>query len=457
MKKIPALILTILILSLGQYCKKSNDASNTNSNNNGNNTPETTPVGTPVGTKTSQLVPKSGGTVTSADGILDLVIPDGALPTDDTITIQAITNNCPGGKGLAYRLGPDGSKFNKAVTLKFHYDDSVLKSTLPEFMAIAFQSKSGIWFLLDNANNDTVNHIISGSTNHFTDFNFIDEVEIQPSSATLKVNGELNMHATSLAVSQNTDNLGTQGYAILKGNNSTWAVNGVTNGNNTYGTIENNPVDPADNLHLNVIYKAPASAPGNNNPVLISAEFNQVFAVNSGASYGKANKAILYARVLIVDGGYHVDIKFQVEDKEYCSYYGWKDEGSFDVVFTGGTGLVKNINNSSAVIGLDSTAQGCTCSTTLQKNTIGPINIVDSSFVIINPATNKVDLIFNALDQKNYIDAPVWHFDCGPGNTGDLGGGQGPPFPGYLEFDKSDQTQTISATPFYTITVTPLK
>ena len=462
MKKIPALILTILILCLGQHCKKSNDASNNNNNNNNNSNNSTlqpTPVGTPTGIKTSKFISTGGGSLTSADGKLELDIPDGALASDDTITVQPITNNCPGGSGSAYRLGPEGLKFNQPVTLKFHYDDSTLKSTLAGFMLIAFQDSAGIWVVLNNVNNDSVNHILSGNILHFSDWTQAEEVSITPVSATLKPGDDITLSIINNGVVDRgatvTDDNKYQ-YALLKGNPTTWAVNGVANGNDQFGKITVNPqVSP---LYDNVKYTAPGKVPpANQNPVLVSAEFKQQFIYESNGTWAPANKVILYAHILIVDGGYHVVLKFQVEDNEYCSWFGWKDQGSFDVVFAGSSISVKNIQNSSAAIGLDSTAEGCTCSTILQKTTIGPINIVDSSEAVVNPATNMVDIIFNALDQKNYIDWPVWHWDCGPGNNGDLGGGQGPPFPGYIEFAKSDQTQTISIPGNYTMTVTPLK
>src|ERR1700724_3939862 len=147
MKKILIATLIIVLGVVAHSCKKSSVSGN---NNNNNNTPQPTAVGTPTGPKTSKFIPKSGGSIASADGNLEIDIPAGALAADDTISVQPITNNCPGGNGLAYRLGPEGLKFNQPVTLKFHYDDSVLKSTLPDFMLIASQAGSGIWFVLDN-------------------------------------------------------------------------------------------------------------------------------------------------------------------------------------------------------------------------------------------------------------------------------------------------------------------
>src|SRR5215467_14553380 len=79
-------------------CSKKSDSGTGGSNNNNNTDPaQSTPVGTPVGNATSKVIGPSGGTVTTDDGIISLVFPANAVSTNTTITIQPITNNCPGG------------------------------------------------------------------------------------------------------------------------------------------------------------------------------------------------------------------------------------------------------------------------------------------------------------------------------------------------------------------------
>ncbi|HEV3251753.1 MAG TPA: hypothetical protein VGZ71_12415, partial [Puia sp.] len=347
MKKILIATLIVVLVVVAHSCKKSSVSGN---NNNNNNTPQPTAVGTPTGPKTSKFIPKSGGTIASADGNLEIDIPAGALSADDTISIQPITNNCPGGIGHAYRLSPDGLKFNQPVTLKFHYDDSVLKSTLPDFMLLAFQDTSRIWFVLNNVHNDTSQHIISGKTLHFSDWIDVEEVAIRPVSATLKAGEKIHLYIINTEVATAAPSQAdVQGFQLLKGNKSTWAVNGVTNGNDQYGTITTN-LDVFPDYDY-VTYTAPSKAPPpDKNPVLISAEFNQPFTVpNPDGSLGKANKAILYAHIYIIDGGYHVELKFEADTlNESGTIWSWKDKGSFDVVLAGKGGSVKNINNSDA-------------------------------------------------------------------------------------------------------------
>jgi len=461
MKNLPIFLLSLFLIFCLYCCKKTNSSSPNNGNNNNNNnqnlTAKPTAVGTPNGPKTSKLIPKSGGTITSDDGLIELVFPDGALSNDDTITIQQITNNCPGGDGPAYRLGPEGQKFNQAVTLKFHYSDSVLQSTLSQFMLIAFQDSSGIWLVLDSATNDTVQHVLSGKIHHFSDWTQVEEVRITPTSATLKKGESITLSIINDQVVDNDispDNAPNyHSFALLKGNISTWAVNGITNGNSEVGTITVNPdVSP---LYDFVKYTAPSTTPPpEKNPVLVSAEFNQKLAMGRDGSVTSANKVILYAHIYIVDGGYHVELSFK-EDTLNQAYaiWSWKDEGSFDVVLSGNKGSVKNIHNTGAVIGLVSNNGTCTSSVTPG---IGPINIVDSSFVVVNPAVNNINIIFNSLDQKNYIKDPVWTYTCPDNNTGQIGGGSGPSFPGYIQFNITDSTQTLLSG-LFTIVVTPIK
>lgn len=447
-----ALLLFALIMMHG--CKK-----NENDTDNGNkNKVVPTPVGTPTGTKTSKLIPKSGGSITSADGKLEIVFPSGALSSDQTITIQPITNNCPGGVGLAYRLEPDGSKFNQPVTLKFHYDDSVLHSTLPQYMLLGYQDKNGIWFVLNNVENDTINHILSGNTLHFTDFTTLEEIYLNPESATLKTGDILLIHTFSTEFEKQTiDQDGFIRYAIVPGTSSTWAVNGVTNGNDQYGEIIPNDLSSYSSPYDEVIYKAPAQVPPQDkNPVLISAEYNQIFVKYEGG-FEEFNKAILYSHVRIIDGGYHVELSFKADSvNEGGALWGLKDKGSFDLVLSGENGSVTNIQNSDISINL--LKNDGSCNVSVGYNGPGNINIVDSSYVIQNPISNSIMIMFNSLDQKNWVKSPIWDYSCPGDDNGQLGGSMGPPFPSVIQFDKTDSTQTIDVSGGqYKIVVTPIK
>src|SRR5687767_11364860 len=88
------------------------------------NEAEKTPVGTPIGNAEQQQIGTNGGIFTAAGGRITLDFPSGALNTNTTITIQPVTNNCPGGTGDVMRITPHNVNFNKPVKLGFSYSDS---------------------------------------------------------------------------------------------------------------------------------------------------------------------------------------------------------------------------------------------------------------------------------------------------------------------------------------------
>lgn len=68
----------------------------------------------------SQVVGAAGGTVTTSDGAASVVIPQGALSSDVTVTIDKLTDVTIPGRQLlsdAFELGPDGTTFAKPITV----------------------------------------------------------------------------------------------------------------------------------------------------------------------------------------------------------------------------------------------------------------------------------------------------------------------------------------------------
>ena len=84
--------------------------------------PAITAIGKPDGEKAEMKIDKDGGSFTSSDGKIRLIIPEGAVSKKTTFSIQPVTNLMPNGNGKAYRLEPSGIQFQKPVQLVFHYD-----------------------------------------------------------------------------------------------------------------------------------------------------------------------------------------------------------------------------------------------------------------------------------------------------------------------------------------------
>ncbi len=72
-----------------------------------------------VGPPVRLTVGPSGGSLTSADGVLTITVPAGALSAPVDLTIQQIVNSAPVGQGNAYELGPAGQAFAAPILLAF--------------------------------------------------------------------------------------------------------------------------------------------------------------------------------------------------------------------------------------------------------------------------------------------------------------------------------------------------
>lgn len=159
---------TLLILALLCNCKKSNSSGN--NSNNTNPTPAITQVGTPTGTAVNKTIGSAGGSITSADGRIELIIPAGSLSSDINISIQPENNECPGGIGLAYDLSPNGTKFSTPATLRFHYTTDDVNGTDPYLIYFAFQDSLHQWNLNLEKDVDTVGKTVSFDISHFTPY-----------------------------------------------------------------------------------------------------------------------------------------------------------------------------------------------------------------------------------------------------------------------------------------------
>jgi hypothetical protein len=173
----------VLIAMFIISCNKDDNPGNTNQNTD----PVITGTGTPVGTKTTEIVGASGGTVSSADGNLSLIIPAGALSGETEVSIQPVTNEAPLGLGNGYRLEPEGTKFNTPVQLVFNYNDDLLDGTPEDFLWIVTQAGDGSWEAALRSKVDVIAKTVTFEASHFSDWalgKFID-FSLTPSSKTI--------------------------------------------------------------------------------------------------------------------------------------------------------------------------------------------------------------------------------------------------------------------------------
>jgi hypothetical protein len=173
----------LLIIACALSCKKT---STTGNNSSGNDTSVAiTAIGTPIGIPVTKTIGAAGGTIISADGRAELDIPAGALSSDLAITIQPITNECPGGLGAAYDFQPNGTKFSTPATLVFHYADSDVNGTDPDLLYYATQDSTRAWDVDIEKDVDTVAKTISFDIDHFSGKGFLPGLTINPAGGKL--------------------------------------------------------------------------------------------------------------------------------------------------------------------------------------------------------------------------------------------------------------------------------
>lgn len=360
MKIILSLFRLLVFLSalFFQSCVKTNPD---DSNNQSTETPVATPVGNPVGDISTKTIGTAGGSVSSSDGKLDLIIPQGALNDLTDISILPVSNNAPNGIGNAYRLLPEGTKFTQAVTLKFHYTADNLAATVAGLMGITFQDSLGLWEVIQNFTNDTALRTISSTISHFSDWTVFDYIDMTPRSASVKVNKTVSLEVNYVESDEN--NIG--GVILLKPKkpNITWSANGIINGNSSVGTLSG-----PDMYHQT--FKAPAKVPSVN-PVIVSAE------IPFGITYGgvKYNRLILTSNITIIDGEQYL---LEIKIRESFASFVYSDSVSMVVVInTDDQVIVSEFANFAPTTNMPTYTLG-SCSATWIPDGIGETNVISA-------------------------------------------------------------------------------
>jgi hypothetical protein len=218
-----------------------------------------TPPGTPVGTPIQKTIGPNGGTLTTADNRISIEFPAGALAAATVVSIQPITNNCPGASGHAFRLLPHGVNFSKPVKLTMTYSDSDFVSTIPAAMTIAYQNEEQRWQAAGAMTKDTTNKKVTVYTDHFSDWALFKAVELVPYSTMVEPGQQVELGIIKLAEFKNDSLIPVpdplkKGASIVK----EWTLSGA-------GTLARAGYDPDQ-----AIYTAPNTIPAKN-PVAVSA------------------------------------------------------------------------------------------------------------------------------------------------------------------------------------------
>lgn len=229
--------------------------------------PAATGVGVPLGQAVSAVIGPGGGELTSADGMLAVVVPAGAFETDQTVSIQEVTNKAHGAHGQAYRILPEGLHTPVPMTLRFRYTDEDLRGTALEYLSIAHQDGARRWRTEAAPIVDTTARTLSVQTTHFSDWSKVAGAQLLPGQATVQVGQSLQLQVVDC---QQDDYEDPESGIVVPGvwfscrsspldayTSDRWAVNGAEGGGGQVGTV----VADTDRWTGKATYTAPATKP----------------------------------------------------------------------------------------------------------------------------------------------------------------------------------------------------
>ena len=311
---------------------------------------EPTAIGQPVGEKNSTIIDKEGGRLISADKKIELVIPEGALETKTTISIQPITNTSIDGVGKGYGLEPSGTQFQIPVQLIFHYTEKDMEDGSPQLMAIAMQNEKGVWYGLKEVKLDTVSKTITGNIKHFSAWALSWGLSLRPAKTRVKVSKSVDIKAIPRPVFDEDRSQRLEVYQGIFGANHDnpigWYANLVLNGDADNGTFPGSDSYPF--LTWTVTYKAPAKVPSKN-PV-------EIMLAIVGAENGIDGQKITFFKrcyIKVYDGEYEVKMESVMKSGGKAVWGGIRtatDKGSFIVSLENNKPALINIVNNLEVM-----------------------------------------------------------------------------------------------------------
>jgi hypothetical protein len=260
------LTFLLLLTAFFSSCKKGNGGENS--------TKEpglVTTVGTPTGTATTKVIGTAGGTLSTPDNSLTVQIPAGTLSSDQTISIQPITNTNPASKGAAYRITPHDITFSKPIQITFTYTDDQVDGSAPSFLSIAYQNKEGIWMAISGAEVNQTTKKLTVNTTHFSDWSLLQPLVVTTSKNEIAPKGTVELKVeSSVNVSDMEDLLAplvpTREVPVTK--KQIVDAKYVEKWNTTAGSVQANGAQAT--------FTAPMEAPANNQPIPVSVELKQL-------------------------------------------------------------------------------------------------------------------------------------------------------------------------------------
>lgn len=222
--------------------------------------PDSSAIGKPIGDSVVITIGPDGGKIRSADGMMELTFPPGALAAPTAIGIQQVESTSIMSFGNAYACSPDGIHFQKPVQLVIHYTDSMAKGVPASAQIIEWQDKSGRWSAIERVKIDTSEHSISSDIEHFSTLTPANRFPVTPKNSTLKVTRRRIFVLSIRGTYPDGKHYTSANEADTKfwpGKVVAWTVNGKSPGDDYIGRIE-----PLSMDQMNVaIYTAPVTVP----------------------------------------------------------------------------------------------------------------------------------------------------------------------------------------------------
>lgn len=158
--------------------------------------PLVTEKGTAQGAVAERSIGAQGGMLVSDDKRVELTIPAGAVSTNTTFRLQAITNVNPASAGLSYRITP-AIKFAKPVRIKIDYSGEDSLNIDPCNLGLGYQDSSGAWKMKLGRQIDPTARTITFNTDRTGDWCLLSPVKLIPANSTIKRNGQVKLQVLS--------------------------------------------------------------------------------------------------------------------------------------------------------------------------------------------------------------------------------------------------------------------
>jgi hypothetical protein len=404
--------------------------------------PAITDIGKPDGEKATMSIGKDGGSITSADGKVKLVIPAGAVTKKTNFSIQPATNLMPNGIGKSYQFEPAGMIFQQPLLVIFYYAGDEDKSNSAELLDVATQNEQGQWLSPTKVTTDTVSKTLTAEAWHFSSFVAYYAAEIRPLTARVKVNGSLRLQIigiTNYDPGKVYENGKEVPLKVKTESAEIWKVNDIVKGNSVVGRI-------SASQNYTAIYQAPAQVPSQN-PVAVTVQENNY----GNASYDRWRVPVLVAHITIYDGDYEVKMISSMDGMagSQLGAVRYKDSGSFIIALNEKEPKVTSIENENAYF----TYKGKCTVVQLQPGS-GNINILGVQSIKLIPAVTPQD---NPWIEIFFVRSPtifpLLQFTCPqPSGRGTYTANsafangisfQIPAFPQSIKFEAKDGEQTI--------------